>query len=114
MSNINSFNEVTDEDFKSKVLNNPLPVIVVFERSCWGAAHIMKPILKNILSDYPGKIEIYRYNMDKNFSVSRFYRVQDELAILVFNKSTVVNKTGVISSTELRKIIEPLIEITQV
>lgn len=106
---IKSFAQVTDNNFEKKVLKNSLPVIVIFERSIWGAAHIMGPILKKIISTYAGKIEIYRYNMDKNFSISRFYRVQAGIAILVFNNSSVVNKTGVISFTKLQEIIEPLI-----
>ena len=114
VSIINSFAEVTDKDFGNKVLENPLPVIVIFERSCWGVTHIMKPILKKVTSSYAGKIEIYRYDMDKYSNVSGSYRVQGGLEILVFNKNTMVNKTGVVSANELKKIIEPIIGSTRV
>ena len=109
ISIIDSFVEVTDKNFNNKVLNNPLPVVVIFEKSFWGAAKIMKQILKRFTTTYAGKIEIYRYDMDKNSIAAGFYHLQDRMAIIVFNKSKVVNQTGVISFTKLQEIIEPLI-----
>ena len=108
----NSFTEVTDENFEKKVLNNSLPVIVIFERNFSGAAHIMKLILKKINNDYGSRVEIYRYNMDKNLAASNCYRVRNGMAVLVFYNSRVVSNTGVISSDALKNIIDAIIRDT--
>ena len=35
---------VNDKNFKQQVIESALPVVVVFEKSWWGTAQIMKPI----------------------------------------------------------------------
>jgi len=98
---------VNDGNFHEQVIENSLPVIVVFEKKCWGATHIMKPIIEKIASDYNDKIKVLKYDMDENSITSDIYRIENSITILVFNKGNVVGKTGVISKEELKKILTP-------
>jgi thioredoxin 1 len=100
---------VKDENFKKQVLDCALPVFVVFEKSCWGTAHIIKPIIEKIAADYSGRIRVFKYNLEENSANSEYYRIEDSTTILVFNKGNVIYKTGVISMDEFKKIIDSLL-----
>ena len=103
---------INDENFKKLVIESDLPVIVVFEKSCWGTAQIMKPILERIAFDYAGKIKVYKYSMDQNLVISELYKIENSTTILLFSKGDVICKTGVISKMELQKIINSLLNET--
>ena len=105
-----SVERVGDKNFQKQVLENVLPVIVVFEKSCWGTAHLIKPIIDKIAVEYSGKVKFFRYNLEENPANSEYYRVEDFTTILVFNKGNVIYKTGVISIGEFRKIINSLLK----
>ena len=70
---------VSDELFQNEVVKCPLPAVVVFEKSCWGTAHIMKPILQKIATDYFSKIKVFKYDLDKNSIASTLYGINGAL-----------------------------------
>ena len=112
MNNYSPIIMVNDSTFQKQVIENSLPVIVVFEKSCWGTAQIMKPILERIAFDYAGKIKVYKYSMDQNLVISELYKIENSTTILLFSKGDVICKTGVISKMELQKIINSLLNET--
>jgi thioredoxin 1 len=104
-----SVGRILDKNFQKQVLESTSPVIVIFEKSCWGTAHIIKPIMEKIAAEYSGKIKIFKYNLEENSVHSEYYRIEDVTTILIFNKGNVIYKTGVVSIDELRKIIKSLL-----
>ena len=104
---------VNDRNFKQQVIESTLPVIVVFKKSWWGTAQIMKPILEKIAKDYAGIIKVFKYNLDENSSIfsiiSAYYRIDNSTTVLFFNKGDVMYKTGIISKDEFKKIIGSLL-----
>ncbi len=112
MNNHVSVATVNDENFHKKVIESTIPVIVVFEKSCWGTSHIMKSILEKVAIDYVNKIKILKYNMEQNSTTSDYYRIEDSTTILVFNKGNVIYKTGFISKEEFEKVINSILSDT--
>ena len=100
---------VNDRNFKQQVIESTLPVIVVFKKSWWGTAQIMKPILEKIAKDYAGIIKVFKYNLDENSIISAYYRIDNSTTVLFFNKGDVMYKTGIISKDEFKKIIGSLL-----
>ena len=100
---------VNDTNFKQQIIESTLPVVVVFEKSWWGTAQIMKPILEKIAKDYAGVIKIFKYNLDENSNTSSYYRIENSTTVLFFNKGDVMYKTGIISKEEFKKIISSLL-----
>ena len=105
---------VCDENFQVQVIECSLPVIVIFEKCSWGTAHIMKPIIEKIASDYGDKIKVFKYDLDQNSITSEFYRIRNSTTILVFNKGNVLNETGIISKEALKVIINSVIDNNEV
>jgi len=65
--------EVTDANFKKKVLESPMPVVVLFCGPWCELCRKASPILGDIARDYAGKVRIVRIDMLKNKrSVERF------------------------------------------
>ena len=96
---------VNDKDFKRQVIESSLPVVVVFERNCWGTTHLMHPIIENIASEFVNKVKVFKYDLDENSAISDFYRIENNITILIFNEGNIVNRTGVISREEFKNII---------
>ena len=101
---------INDKDFQNQVIESHLPVIVVFEKSFWGTAYIMKPIIEKLATDYNNKIKFFKYNLEENTRISDFYRIENSTTILIFNKGNVIHKTGAISKGELNEIIKSFFE----
>ena len=97
---------VKDKDFQKQIIESSLPVVVVFERNCWGTTHLMHPILEKIALEYVNKIKVFRYDLDENAVISDFYRIENNITILMFNEGNIVNRTGIISKEELKKIVD--------
>ena len=105
MSENASIIRINDKDFQKQVIESSLPVAVVFERNCWGTTHLMHPITENIASEFVNKVKVFKYDLDENSAISDFYRVENNITILMFNEGNIVNKTGVISREEFKNII---------
>ena len=112
MSNSAPVSRVSDTDFQKQVLESPTPAVVVFEKKCWGTAHIMRSTIEKISTEYLNKIKVFRYDLEENSSIAEYYRVENCISILIFNKGNVVDKTGFVSKEELEKLINTCLNIS--
>ena len=49
--------QIHDQDFQKKVIECTVPIVVVFEKTFWGTAHIMKPVLEKLHQVMPTKLK---------------------------------------------------------
>ena len=101
---------VNDNNFNEIVLNSKDKVIVLFEKCCWGTAQIMKTILEKLAIKYQNEIKIYKYNLDESSEISTKFEIQDRITIMFFNKGNLFFRTGVISETEIEKILTDIVD----
>ena len=90
MKDDNSINIVTDTNFHSCVIESIKPVVVLFEKSYWGLAQVMRTILERLSIKYRGKIKFYRYSLDENSIISNYYQVEDTTTILFFKSGILI------------------------
>ena len=110
MSNSVSIELVKDENFQKQVIESLLPVAVVFEKSCWGTAQIIKPILEKVALEYANRIKVFKYSLDNNSTAYADYRVEDKTTILLFKEGEVIYRTGLVSKEELKSIINSILK----
>jgi thioredoxin 1 len=84
-----SISHVTDQSFKSDVLESPQPVLVDFWAVWCGPCRMVAPVLDQIQSEHPDKITILKLNVDENPDLAMKYQITSIPAMKVFNKGQV-------------------------
>lgn len=84
--------DVTDDDFKSKVIESDLPVVVDFWAPWCGPCRAIAPHLEKLAAQYDGKLVVAKINVDQNPNTPRQFQVKGIPAIKVFKQGEVVNE----------------------
>jgi thioredoxin 1 len=67
--------EVNELDFKEKVLDSPIPVVVDFWAEWCMPCKMIEPIVLELEKGYLGKIKIARLNVDENQNLAMEYGI---------------------------------------
>ena len=82
---------ITDADWQSVVVENELPVLVDFWATWCGPCRSLSPVIDELSTQYDGKVEIVKYNVDENYEYSNKYGIRSIPALLFFKGGEVVN-----------------------
>lgn len=66
---------VTDDTFRSEVLESPIPVIVDFWAPWCGPCRMVAPVLDELAAQYEGRVKIVKVNADENPQVTGDYGI---------------------------------------
>lgn len=81
---------ITDADWKSVVVENELPVLVDFWAPWCGPCRSLSSTIDELATQYDGKVEIVKYNVDENYEYSNKYGIRSIPALLFFKGGEVV------------------------
>ena len=109
MKDENSINIVTDSNFHRCVIESIKPVVVLFEKSYWGLAQVMRTILERLSVKHMGQIKFYRYNLDNDSNIASYYQIEDSPTVLFFKSGSLIMKTGIKSINETEEILTHMI-----
>jgi len=77
---------VTDDNFATKVLKSPIPVLL----DCWapwcGPCKIIGPIMEELAEEYSGKIRVCKLNVDENPATASRFNTKSIPTMLIFDK----------------------------
>jgi len=82
---------ISDKDFEDKVLNNDKPVVVEFGAVWCGSCHIMDPVIKQLLTEFDGRIEYCKIDVDEYDVTSKQYGIMDLPTLLFFKNGEVID-----------------------
>ena len=82
---------ITDADWQSVVVENELPVLVDFWAPWCGPCRSLSSTIDELATQYDGKVEIVKYNVDENYEYSNKYGIRSIPALLFFKGGEVVN-----------------------
>ena len=91
MANQNVFN-VTDQDFKTNVLDSKEPVLVDFWAEWCGPCRALAPTIDELATEFSGKAKIVKLDVDKNPSTAAQYGIQGIPAVLLFKDGQVIEQ----------------------
>jgi thioredoxin 1 len=98
---------VTDASFKQDVLQSNKPVLVDFWAEWCAPCRKVSPLLDEIASEMPDRLEIVKLNADENPDTVRTYRVMSLPTLTIFKDGEPVKQIiGARPKRELVRLIE--------
>lgn len=103
--------EVTDSNFAELVKNNSKPAVVDFWAPWCGPCRAISPIVEELASEYEGRVDIYKCNVDENSDVVVENGVRNIPTIIFVKNGEVVDKlVGAAAKNVLVEKIENLLK----
>jgi thioredoxin 1 len=84
--------ELTDVNFKEKVLDSDKLSVVDFWAEWCGPCRAIGPVIEELSKEYDGKVNVGKVNVDHNPQVSMNYNITSIPAILFVKGGQVVDK----------------------
>ena len=85
---------VSEQDFKSEVLDSSLPVLVDFTATWCGPCKMVDPIVKQLAGEWDGKVKVVKCDADQNPNVLMQYGIMGIPTIMMFKGGQMVERTS--------------------
>jgi thioredoxin 1 len=104
--------DFTDDNWKSEVLDSPIPVLVDFWAPWCGPCRTLGPTIEKLAGDYEGRVKIGKMNTDENMETPGSLRITAIPTVLFFQKGEEVRDlrlVGVNPETKFRAALDKLV-----
>jgi len=99
-----------EDDFQKKVLNSKVPAWIDFWAQWCAPCLAAAPVLEELASEYEGKVNFFKVNVDENGSVASKYGVAAIPTMLVFKEGQPVRQVvGHKSKREFKKVLDEVL-----
>jgi thioredoxin 1 len=104
-----SMKEFTDGNWKSEVLDSPIPVIVDFWAPWCKPCLNLTPTIEKLAADYEGKVKVGKMNCDENQEVPGSQRIVAIPTVLIFQNGIEKDRlVGVNSEAKFKASLDKL------
>jgi thioredoxin 1 len=98
---------ITNENFKSEVLDSSKPVLVDFWASWCGPCRMVSPIVDEIAEEANGKYKVGKINVDEQPDLAAQFNVMSIPTLIVFKNGAVAKNTvGVRGKEDILAMLE--------
>ncbi|HMB04217.1 MAG TPA: thioredoxin [Isosphaeraceae bacterium] len=101
--------EFTDANWKSEVLDSPVPVLIDFWAPWCGPCRMLAPTIEKLATDFLGKAKIGKMNTDENQETPGGLRISAIPTVLVFQGGKEVDRlVGVNTESKFKAALSKL------
>jgi thioredoxin 1 len=102
--------EVKDADFDETVLKAEGIAVVDFWAPWCGPCHTMAPGLEAFAADNPGKVKVFKLDVDDNPKIAERYEIRSIPTVIFFREGEMVEtNVGAMSQTSLQEKLDGLL-----
>jgi thioredoxin 1 len=102
--------DVTDANFDQEVLQSDLPIVIDFWAEWCAPCRAIAPIVKDLATQYDGKVKVVKMNIDENPGTPGKYGVRALPTVLAFKGGTVVEQiTGARPKSAFEDMVQKLV-----
>jgi thioredoxin 1 len=101
---------IDDTNWKSEVLDSPIPVLVDFWAEWCGPCKMIAPFLEQLAADKAGQLTVAKVDIDKNPQSPTKYGVRGIPTMILFkNGQVAATKIGALPKTKLYEWVESVL-----
>jgi len=89
---MNTYTNITDENFEAEVLKSLLPVLLDFWASWCGPCRMIGPFIEQLASEYSGRIKVGKVNVDEAGEISNRHGIVSIPTLVVYKNGQIVNQ----------------------
>jgi len=105
-------NHISEDSFKSEVLEASQPVLVDFTAVWCGPCKMLDPVVKQLAQEWDGKVKVVKLDVDNNPNLAMNYQVMGVPTLMMFvDGSPVQRVTGYQPKDRLAKKFAPHIRV---
>lgn len=101
---------ITEETFKSDVLQSEVPVLVDFTAVWCGPCKMLSPLVAELAQEWEGKVKVYKMDVDTNQDTPIKYGVMGVPSLILFKSGEIAARiTGFRPKKQLQSTFEPFL-----
>lgn len=101
--------EITDENFKSEVLESDKPVLVDFWAEWCQPCKMLAPTIEEVAEEFSNSVKVGKLDTDKNRDTSVEYKITAIPTVMIFKNGEVAKKfVGLTSKGDLQNALNEL------
>ncbi len=102
---------VDSKNWEKEVMASQIPVFVDFWAEWCGPCRMVGPVVEELASEYAGKINFVKVNVDENNELASKYNVFSIPTLAIFNKGQIViQQVGAASKSSYKNMIDKTLE----
>src|SRR5689334_13568450 len=98
---------VTDSSFQQQVLDSDKPVLIDFWAEWCAPCRLIEPIVKEIATEYEGKLSVAKCDVDANQDIAINYGIRSIPTLMIFKGGKVVEQ--LIGAVPKKQILDRLL-----